>query len=305
MRSPPCRTRRRQACTWWRGLCGLLLVLWMAAAQAQVQPVPVLTGRVIDQTGSLPPAAVATLDARLRALEAEKGSQVVVLMVASTQPEDIFSYSNRVANAWKIGRQDVGDGLLIVVAKADRRMRIEVSKTLEGAVTDIASGRIVNEIMAPRFRANDYAGGIEGAVDAVSALIRHEPLPLPAPTAPESGQTRLGELLPFVFFAVFMAMQVLRRVTGSAMVAAATGVSTGLLVGWLMQSWVIGIVAGFVAAFMGLFSRVPVATNSGGWHGGGSGGWSSGGSSRSSSSSGGFRSGGGGSFGGGGASGSW
>ena len=297
----------------WRCLRALLLVLSLGlslagplAAQG-VQPVPDLTARVIDRTGTLQAADLASLDAKLKALEAEKGSQVVVLMVPTTQPEDIFSYSNRVANAWKIGRAQVGDGLLIVVAKDDRRMRIEVSKTLEGAVTDISSGRIINEAMAPRFRADDYAGGIEAAVDAVSALIRNEPLPLPSPATPARGPAMLGEILPFVFFAVFVGMQVLRRFASGALVSAIMGVGAGLFVGWVTQSLLWGIVAGVAAAFMGLFSRVPVSSGSGGWGGGGSGGWSSGrgGDGFGGGGGGGFSSGGGGSFGGGGASGRW
>ena len=309
----------------WRLLLavGLLALLcaWPNLAQAAVQAVPALTHRVVDLTHTLKPAEIAILDAKLKALEAEKGSQVAVLMVDSTAPEDIFAYSNRVANSWKIGRAEVGDGVLIVVAKGDRRMRIEVAKTLEGAVTDISSGRIVNEAMAPRFRANDYAGGIEAAVDAVSALIRQEPLPLPDPPArsdspeppsPSEGRWFNPELLYFLFFAVFTGMQVLRRFMDSSKASLLMAVGTGLLVGVVTTSIIWGAVAAIAALVMSLFTRVPVS-GGGTWRSGGSGGWSSGGgssggwSSGSSgrSSSGGFSSGGGGSFGGGGASGSW
>ena len=290
-------------------LCVALLCAWLNLAHAAVQPVPALTDRVVDLTHTLKPAEIATLDAKLKALEAEKGSQVVVLMVDSTAPEDIFSYSNRVANAWKIGRADVGDGVLIVVAKGDKRMRIEVAKALEGAVTDISSGRILNEAMGPRFRANDYAGGIEAAVDAVSALIRNEPLPLPEAPGP-SGKSSLGDLLPFAFLAVFIGMQVLRRIMGTSLSALLVSVGTGIFVGIATASIVWGVLAALAALVMGLFTRVPVSTGGGGW-GGGSGGWSSGGGGWSSggggfsSGGGGFSSGGGGSFGGGGASGSW
>ncbi len=287
-------------------LCVALLCAWLNLAHAAVQPVPALTDRVVDLTHTLKPAEVATLDAKLKALEAEKGSQVVVLMVDSTAPEDIFSYSNRVANTWKIGRTDVGDGVLIVVAKGDKRMRIEVAKTLEGAVTDISSGRILNEVMGPRFRTNDYAGGIEAAVDAVAALIRNEPLPLPEAPATQSAKSSLGELLPFAFLAVFIGMQVLRRLMGTSLSALLVSVGTGIFVGIATASIIWGVLAAVAALVMGLFTRVPVSTGGGGW-GGGSGGWSSGGGSGGgfSSGGGGFSSGGGGSFGGGGASGSW
>ncbi len=277
-------------------LLGLLLCV---SALAAVLPVPTLTGQVMDQTGTLQPAEIASLDAKLKALASQKGAQVVVLMVDSTAPEDIFSYSNRVANVWKIGRKDVGDGVLIVVAKSDRRMRIEVAKTLEGAVTDISSGRIINEAMAPRFRANDFAGGIEASVDAVSALIRDEPLPLPQQPKQSLKQT-LSDILPFAFLLVFVGMQLLRRMVGTAITAGLVAIGAGILVWSATSSIMWGLIAALAAAVMAMFNRIPV-TQSGGWHSGGSGGWSTGGGSRS----GGFSSGGGGNFGGGGASGSW
>ena len=162
------------------------LMLWLIAsllcatqALAAVQPVPALTGPVMDLSKTLTPAQTQALGEQLQALERDTGAQLVVLMVASTAPEDIFAYSNRVANAWKLGRAGVGDGLLIVVAKNDRRMRIEVAKTLEGAVTDIQAGRIVDEWMAPSFQRGDYAAGLTQAVQALSALVRGEALPPP------------------------------------------------------------------------------------------------------------------------------
>jgi uncharacterized protein len=117
-----------------------------------VLPVPALTARVIDQTGTLDAIQRKGLDDKLAAFEQKKGSQIVVLMVPTTQPEDIASYANRVGNAWKIGRKDVGDGILVIVAKDDRKMRIEVAKTLEGAVPDLAAKQIIDEAMKPRFR---------------------------------------------------------------------------------------------------------------------------------------------------------
>ena len=127
----------------------------VSIAQA-VQPVPDLTARVIDNTGTLDAAQVQSLEAKLAEFEREKGSQIVVLLVASSQPEDIASFANRVFNTWKIGRAGIGDGLLIVVAKDDRTIRIEVSKTLEGAIPDLAAKRVISEFMAPSFKRGEF-----------------------------------------------------------------------------------------------------------------------------------------------------
>ena len=293
--------------------CWLLACALLNLAHAAVQPVPPLVDRVVDLTRTLQPAEIATLDAKLKALEAEKGAQVVVLMVDSTAPEDIFSYSNRVANAWKIGRADVGDGVLIVVAKGDKRMRIEVAKALEGAVTDISSGRILNEAMGPRFRNNDYAGGIEAAVDAVSALIRQEPLPLPAPPIrTKDSQFLFDGYGVFILLLVFLGVQALRRSMGTPRAAMLVAGVTGIVVGIATASIIWGIFATIAALVVSLFTLIAAPSSGGTWRSGGSGsgGWSTGGSWTSSGggsggSSGGFSSGGGGSFGGGGASGSW
>ncbi len=153
-----------------------------AQTGGSLQPVPALTGAVIDQTGTLSAADTAALEARLRALEAARGTQVVVLMVASTLPEDIAAYANRVGNQWKIGRRDVGDGLLVVVAKNDRKMRIEVAKSLEGAIPDIAAARIIDDAMKPRFRNDDFAGGLAAAVELIDRRLAGEALPAPSTT---------------------------------------------------------------------------------------------------------------------------
>ncbi|MFV0681463.1 TPM domain-containing protein [Ottowia sp.] len=149
----------------------------MNAAAQSVLPVPALTGQVIDQTGTLDTAQIAQLEATLATLERDKGAQLVVLMVPTTVPEDIASYANRVGNAWKIGRDGVGDGVILLVALKDRRVRIEVAKTLEGAIPDIAARHIIDEAIKPRFRAGDFAGGITAAVDQLNARIRGEALP--------------------------------------------------------------------------------------------------------------------------------
>ena len=170
--TPP-DTRGRLFAFWLRRLCGavvgvlLLCLPDMALAQQNVLPIPALTARVIDQTGTLTEADRIALETTLESYEQSKGSQIVVLMVPTTHPEDIAAYAWRVADSWKIGRKDVGDGLLIVVAKNDRRMRMEVARALEGAIPDLAAARIIDQQMAPHFRQNDYAGGITAASGVV------------------------------------------------------------------------------------------------------------------------------------------
>jgi uncharacterized protein len=136
-----------------------------------VLPVPALTARAIDQTQTLAPDQIATLSAQLKAIEDQRGAQVVVLMVATTQPEDIFSYSNRVANTWKIGRKDVGDGVLIVVAKNDHKLRIEIAKSLEGAIPDLAASDIITTAIAPAFRQGQYQQGLQAGIAQIDARI--------------------------------------------------------------------------------------------------------------------------------------
>ncbi len=147
--------------------------VWAAAAPTGgVQPVPPLSARVIDQTGTLTAAASQSLETQLARVEKTTGAQIVVLMVPTAAPEDIASYANRIGNAWKIGRRDVGDGILLLVAKNDRRARIEVAKSLEGAVPDLAASAIIDEAMTPAFRRGDFAGGISAAVSRLDGRIR-------------------------------------------------------------------------------------------------------------------------------------
>jgi uncharacterized protein len=147
-----------------------LLIALQCWAQA-VTPVPALTARVIDQTQTLAPEQVEALTVQLKAIEDQRGTQIVVLMIASTQPEDIFSYSNRVANTWKIGRKDVGDGVLIVVAKNDHKLRIEIAKSLEGAIPDLAASDIIQNVITPAFRQDQYAQGLQAGIKQIEARI--------------------------------------------------------------------------------------------------------------------------------------
>jgi uncharacterized protein len=293
-----------------RWLVALVLGLLLAgsACAQDVQPVPALSGHVVDQTATLGGPAQQALETKLAGFESSHGAQVVVLVVASTQPEDIASYANRVANAWKIGRKGIGDGLLLIVAKNDRKLRIEVAKTLEGAIPDLAAKQIIDDAITPRFKQNDYAGGIDAGVDQILALIRGENLPAPATTSAPggSGSSDLFQwqnLLVFLFFGVVLGGRLARAFLGNKL----GSLATGGLVGWLVQmatsSLAVGVVAGVVAALFTLISSLARGGRGGGFtsSGSGGGGWSSG----SSSGGGGFSSGGGGDFGGGGASGDW
>lgn len=296
-----------------RWLAGCLLLLALGAPAQGLQPVPALSDRVIDQAGVLGSGRAALVE-QLARIERETGAQLVVLTVATTQPEDIAAYAHRVADQWKIGRREIGDGLLIVVAVQDRRMRIEVARTLEGAVPDVVAGRIIRERMAPAFRQGDYAGGITAAVSQIDGLIRGEKLP-PPDTRGESGSHGTeDEGMIWVLTGVFVVpivARVLVSLAGRLLGPLLSGGACALLGASLGGGAMIPIVAlgvlGFgVAVLMAISSaiiRVTDARGGGSFGGGSSGGgsWGSGGSS----SGGGFSSGGGGSFGGGGSSGGW
>lgn len=276
-------------------------------AQA-VQPVPALTARVIDTSGTLSAQAISELEHRLAAFEQERGSQIVVLLVRTTAPEDIAAYAYRVADSWKIGRKEVGDGILVVVAKDDRRVRIEVARALEGAVPDLAAYRIIDGLITPAFRQGDFTGGLMAGVDGLMRLIRGEDLPLPAARAGASDELGLQDLGAFLFVAVPVAGSFLIGLFGRKLGSALTGGATGFLVKLLSGSLLLGIGAGIAALVFVLVLGIGSGGGRGGpggfhrgsgpviWGGGRSGGLGS---------SGGFRSGRGGSFGGGGASGRW
>jgi len=290
---------------YWRALIAIFLIVAapLTAHADTVLPVPPLSARVLDQTGTLNAAQRQALEARLETLEKAEGSQVVVLMVATTAPEDIASYANRVGNAWKIGRRDVGDGVLVIVAKNDRKMRIEVAKALEGAIPDLAAARIIDQAMAPRFRDNDYAGGLNAAVDQLAARIAHEPLPEPTQgRQAQGGEFDWTELAIFLFFGVMVVGPIVRGIFGNRFGALLMGGATGGLAFVLTASALLAGAAGIAALLYTLLaaSSRGVHWGGGGWGGGGGGGWGGG-----SGGGGGFSSGGGGNFGGGGASGGW
>ena len=310
---PHCILRGR----WASLLLAYLWVLMAGLSMAQtLQPVPSLTARVIDKTGTLDAAQVQSLETKLAEFERLKGSQVVVLLVPSSQPEDIASFANRVFNTWKIGRAGVGDGLLIVVAKNDRTIRIEVSKTLEGAIPDLVAKRVITELMTPSFKRSDFYGGIDDATNQIMVLIQGEALPEPAAStrsSPAQNGFQWMDLVVFLFIAVPVGATIARRALGNKLGSFVTGGLVGLLAMVVTSSLLIAIAAGLVVmvfAFLmnpGGFVSPYRDRYDGGYGGFGSGGgWGSGsGVGGFGSSGGGFSSGGGGDGGGGGASGSW
>ncbi len=289
---------------WARLLPCLMLVLLLGRpAWAQdIQPVPALNGRVVDLAGLLSSTERAGLEKKLADFESQSGSQIVVLTLLSTGPEDIASYAQRVGDAWKIGRRNVGDGLLIVVAKEDRRVWIAPAKALEGAVPDLAAKKIIDRSITPAFKKGDYAAGLDAGVDGLIARIRGEDLP--APRTLDSSGISWENLSLFFFVGVPVVGGLLTGVLGRKLGSLATAGATGALAGWLSASVLLGGLAGLIALVMVGLLGIGSSGGRGGrggppviWGGGGGGGFSSGG--------GGFSSGGGGDFGGGGAGGKW
>ncbi len=283
-----------------RQLVLAFLLCWAAVAVADVA-VPQLTARVTDQTGTLSAADISNLDQKLAAFEARKGSQIAVLIVPSTQPEDIAQYSIRVVEQWKLGRKGVDDGVLLLVAKDDRRLRIEVGYGLEGALPDITANRIINEIITPKFKQGDFAGGIDAGVDRIIKVIDGEPLPAPAPRSnvSQGSWDEIGQAFPVFLILTIVIGGILRQAFGRFPGSLLTGGGVAVVAWWFVGFWAVALIVGMIAFFFTLIGDAIPLSGGGGGYGGGRGGSSWGGGS-----GGGF-SGGGGSFGGGGASGSW
>ncbi len=294
----------------------LLLALSLAAgaqapAGAGLQPIPKLSARVTDLTGTLTAEQQTALEQKLAAFESAKGSQLAVLIVPTTQPEEIEQYSIRVVDQWKLGRKGVEDGALLIIAKNDHHVRIEVGRGLEGVLTDAMSNRIIDETITPDFRAGNFYGGISTGLDQMMKLVQGEPLPPPEERW-QGGHAAHGmNLLPALFFTVLIGSIVLRSILGRTLGSAATGLGAGLLV-WLTAHGL--LLAGLAAAGAFLFAMLSGLARGSGWssygRGGGiGGGW--GGIGGGGFGGGGFGgggggfSGGGGGFSGGGASGSW
>lgn len=291
---------------------GAALLLVGTSRAQDLQAIPPLVSPVTDLTGTLTPDQVAALDAKLRAFEKAKGSQVTVLVVPTTQPEAIEQYALRVAEAWKPGRKGVDDGAILVVARDDRKLRIEVGYGLEGALPDAIANRIIDEDIVPPFRRGDYYGGIATGVDRMLRVIEGEPLPEPEIAPPSARVPGLFSLLPFLFVLALVGGAAMRRLLGRVGGALATGGLVGFLTWLLIGILGLAVLAGLLVFLLALFGGTGGGPGAGGngWysrrHGGGWGypGGFGGGGFGGGGFGGGFRGGGGG-FGGGGASGSW
>lgn len=278
-----------------------------------LQSLPALTGHVIDTTNTLDASQKQALEEKLKAFEQSRGAQIVVLMVPGILPEDIGDYTQRAGDAWKIGRKDIGDGLLLVVVKNERKVRIATTKTLEGAIPDLAAKQIIDRALTPSFKQGDFAGGLTMAVDQIMARITGENLPMP--DAQAQGRIKKGDagfqwtdLAVFLFFAVPIGARLLSGIFGRKLGAFATGGAVGVLAWIFTTSVLLAGGAALIALLFALFASLGSLSGLGGSGRGAAGGWtgrSSGGGSSWGGSSGGFSSGGGGNFGGGGASGNW
>lgn len=283
-----------------RLLAAWLLSFWIALATAATGdpvPVPPLKARVTDLTATLPSAQATALEQKLAAFEAKKGSQLVVLVLPSTQPETIEQFGIRVMDAWKPGRKGVDDGVILLVAKNDRRLRIEVGYGLEGSLNDATAKRIIDETITPRFKSGDLPGGIEAGVDAILTVMDGESLPAPGDsgTAPNPilSFSSIGENTFLIGIVVLVIIgTALRYMIGSflgSLINGGIAAGVGFLFTGSLSGALIGGVIGFFLALLGLDLILGAIAGGGGGGSGGSGGFS----------------GGGGSGGGGGASGSW
>ncbi|NTV94105.1 MAG: YgcG family protein [Thiobacillus sp.] len=267
----------------------LLLFCWLPV-RAEPVAVPPLSTRVTDLTATLTVATKEAIEAKLADLEQRKGSQLAVLILPSTGGETIEQFGIRVAEAWKLGRKGVDDGILLLVAKDDRTLRIEVGYGLEGAIPDVVGKRVIEEIIVPRFKAGDFDGGVLAGVDSLIKLVDGEPLPEPVARPDSLPGSSIEDVLPVVMLFVFVGGGILRAIFGPLLGATLAG-GVAFVGAWLLAgTFLVGLVVAVVVFFLTL-----VGVSGGG--GGGRGGFGSG-------RGGGF-SGGGGSFGGGGASGRW
>ncbi len=286
---------------------GLLVACLLAAAAplaAQtLQPVPKLEARVTDLTGTLTASEQSELEQQLAAFEARKGAQIAVLVVATTQPEDIDQYSIRVAEAWKLGRAKTDDGVLVLLAKDDHATRIEVGRGLEGALTDATANRIKDEIMFPLFRQGQFYAGLNAGVAQIMKIVDGEALPPPDASWQRNAVGDLGRFLPLLFIAFMAASAFLRSILGRVGGAAATGGLLGL-VAWVLSKI---LLAGLGVAVLGFLLSLVFGLRGPGWSSGGRGGFGGlgGGGFGGGGFGGGGFSGGGGGFSGGGASGRW
>ena len=277
----------------WCAAIGLTLALLVPCISSAQVAVPQLVGHVTDQTGTLTTEQRSTLEQSLTVFEARNGTQLAVLIIPTTQPEVIEQYALRVAEQWKLGRQKVDDGVILVVAKDDRTLRIEVGYGLEGALSDIVSKRIISDTIVPLFKQGDFYGGLQSGVEQIMRVVDGESL-APPQRHTTSSDSNIRQFLPFLFILSLSVGGVLRNIFGKVSGSLMTGaIVTGLA--WLVvDSLFLSVIAGITAMFVTLIGAATVLHGLGGMSGGG----------RYGSGGGGFRGGGGG-FGGGGASGRW
>lgn len=281
-----------------------------SAQQAGLQNIPGYSSRVVDTVGLLQPDEKARLEQKLQAFEERKGSQVAVLIVATTQPEEIEQYSIRVADAWKPGRKGVDDGAILIVAKQDRRMRVEVGRGLEGALTDLVSRRVIDETVRPAFRAGEFGAGIEAGVDRMIGVIDGEPLPPPDPRWSGGGEDEGTNWIAAAVLAVALLLALaVSAAKGRAGASLASGSTFGAMALVFTGSIVFALIAALFGTLVGLDSRAGrgayYSPGRRGRYDGGFGGGFGGGMGGGGFGGGGFGGGMGGGFGGGGASGGW
>ncbi len=266
---------------------------WFFVAGAEVA-VPPLVGRVTDQTATLTAEQKTALEQTLQAFEARKGSQVALLIVPTTAPETIEQYSLRVAEQWKLGRKKVDDGAILVVAKNDRALRIEVGYGLEGALNDATSKRIISDVITPDFRQGDFYGGIKAGIDQIIRVIDGEPMPEPKGRL-LGKPSDISQYVPIIFLLALVVGGILRSTLGRFPGSIVTGGAVGVIAWLLVGTASIALFAGVIALFFTMMGGGMMGPGAGGHYGGfGRGGFGGGGFS-----------GGGGGFGGGGASGRW
>ena len=280
-----------------KALC-MLLLFATCTAHAALVAIPELKTRITDLTQTLSADQQAQLEQKLAAFEQKKGSQIAVLIVPTAEPEDIAQYAIRVAEQWKIGRKKIDDGLLLVVAKQDRKLRIEVGYGLEGAIPDLTAKRVISEIISPKFKQGDYFGGLDAGLDLLIGLADGEMLP--PPTSANTSANGLFELLPLIFIGALVGGMLLRGMFGTFFGSLLNGGAIAALVWFfgaaLFTSLLVSVI-GFIFTLamggrgLGGYGGMPTGGYGGGWSGGGN-----------SNSWGG---GAGGGFGGGGASGDW
>jgi uncharacterized protein len=277
------------------GIALLLLTCWQLGSAFGYVEIPKLSSRVTDLTGTLNPYQTQALETKLAAFEAKKGSQIAVLIVPTTQPEDIAEFGIKVLDLWRIGRKGVDDGLILIIAKNDRKLRLEVGYGLEGVIPDAIAKRIIDETITPFFKSGDLVGGINAGVDKIIGLIDGEPLP--PPKRQDYSQQNEGSYL-FVLFGGLFAGSILStlfgRVTGGLIAGAGSAAIASLIMGFGFSAVIIGIMVFFLVSARS--TGGGWSNGGGGYYGGGGGSWGGGGGSWS---------GGGGGGGGGGASGSW